>query len=76
MRQRAQRHGTVRDLFADAVSRSEVVVTFLALLELIRLKQIVAVQPEPFGEIEIRRVEQTARALSPAGFAESNPQSN
>jgi len=43
------------ELFAGMTSRSEVVVTFLALLELIRLKQIVAVQREPFGEIGICR---------------------
>ncbi len=43
-------------LFAGVTSRSEVVVTFLALLELIRLKQLVAVQEKAFGEIEIRRV--------------------
>jgi len=41
------------ELFAAATSRTEVVVTFLAMLELIRLKQIVIVQPEPFSEIEI-----------------------
>ncbi len=41
------------ELFANATSRTEVVVTFLAVLELMRLKQIEAVQPEPFGEIEI-----------------------
>ena len=40
-------------LFAEATSRSEVVVTFLALLELMRLKQLVAAQSEPFGEIEL-----------------------
>ena len=45
------------ELFAGATSRSEVVVTFLALLELIRLKQLAAVQNEPFGEIEICRGE-------------------
>src|SRR5579883_2015863 len=45
------------ELFAGASSRSEVVVTFLALLELIRLKQLAAVQSEAFGEIEIRRAE-------------------
>ena len=44
------------ELFEGVTSRSEVVVTFLALLELIRLKQITAVQREPFGEIEICRV--------------------
>jgi len=42
-------------LFASAASRSEVVCTFLALLELIRLKQIVCVQAGDFGEIKIRR---------------------
>ncbi len=45
------------DLFAGVTSRSEVVVTFLALLELIRLKQLTALQREPFGEIEICRAE-------------------
>jgi len=42
------------ELFAGVTSRSEVVVTFLALLELIRLKYLTAVQTEAFGEIEIR----------------------
>jgi segregation and condensation protein A len=51
-------------LFAVATSRSEVVVTFLALLELIRMKHIVITQPEAFGEIEIRQ------APSPAAPAE------
>ena len=44
------------ELFTDAASRSEVVITFLALLELIRLKQLRCVQPEAFGEIELTRV--------------------
>jgi|SRR5881396_618763 len=43
------------ELFEQTTSRSEVVVTFLALLELIRLKQVVVSQPAPFSEIEIRR---------------------
>ena len=41
------------DLFGAAVSRVEVVVTFLALLELIRLKQVRAIQKDMFEEIEI-----------------------
>lgn len=41
------------ELFGDIASRIEIVVTFLALLELIRLKQVRATQPDPFGEIEI-----------------------
>jgi segregation and condensation protein A len=43
------------ELFVSVASRTEIVVTFLALLELIRLKQLKAVQPETFGEIELRR---------------------
>ncbi len=45
------------ELFEDATSRSEVVCTFLALLELIRLKQLVCAQSSDFGEIEIRKRE-------------------
>jgi len=41
------------ELFGSAVSRVEVVVTFLALLELIRLKQVRALQKNMFEEIEI-----------------------
>jgi segregation and condensation protein A len=41
------------ELFETAANRAEVVCTFLALLELIRLKQLACVQPEPFAEIEI-----------------------
>ena len=43
-------------MFAEAASRGEIVVTFLAMLELVRLKQLRCVQPEPFAEIEIVRV--------------------
>jgi segregation and condensation protein A len=43
------------ELFDNAVSRTEVVVTFLAMLELIRLKRILIAQPEPFSDIEITR---------------------
>ena len=43
------------DLFQQAVSRVEVVVTFLALLELARLKQLRLQQGDAFGEIEVFR---------------------
>lgn len=42
-------------LFERAQTRTEVVVTFLAMLELIRLRQLRAMQSEAFGEIEICR---------------------
>jgi segregation and condensation protein A len=41
------------ELFAEVASRVEIVVTFLALLELIRLKQVRVTQVNPFDEIEI-----------------------
>jgi len=52
------------ELFAGVTSRSEVVVTFLALLELIRLKHLAAVQAEAFGEIEICRADPPPAVLA------------
>jgi segregation and condensation protein A len=55
IRSQIAKHGTVKfsELFAQAANRAEIVCTFLALLELIRMKQLVCIQPEPFAEIEI-----------------------
>lgn len=64
------------ELFAGAASRAEVVCTFLALLELVRLKQLVCEQTDHFGEIEIRRApspEELAAAQA-AAPAESSPE--
>jgi segregation and condensation protein A len=61
------------ELFAGVTSRSEVVVTFLALLELIRLKQLTALQRESFGEIEICRVTPVPGQPAPTADAGSNP---
>jgi segregation and condensation protein A len=55
------------DLFENAASRPEVVCTFLALLELIRLKQLVCAQPEEFSEIEIRRAENAVQPVNDPG---------
>jgi segregation and condensation protein A len=54
------------ELFSGATSRSEVVCTFLAMLELIRMRQLSCAQSEDFGEIEI------IKAPSPAASAEMN----
>lgn len=43
------------DLFSRAKNKIEIVATFLAILELIRLKEIIIVQQELFGEIKIIR---------------------
>ena len=53
-------------LFADATSRSEVVVTFLAMLELIRMRQLRVDQEDSFGEIDIVRVEEAERQTEDA----------
>jgi segregation and condensation protein A len=46
---------TLQDLFAGAAGRREALVLFLALLELIRLGRVTAVQTEPFGMISIMK---------------------
>lgn len=52
------------DLFPAGSSRKAFVVTFLALLELIRLKQVRVTQTDNFGEIHINRVVDSNLVLS------------
>ena len=52
------------ELFATSVRRIDLILTFLALLELIRMKQIVAVQGDVFGAIRIYRAD-AAPQLAP-----------
>jgi segregation and condensation protein A len=59
-------------LFETAANRSEVICTFLALLELIRLKQLACGQGEDFGEIEIRKAQVVAPAEAAAEPAPTN----
>lgn len=54
-------------LFSPASPRGEIIVTFLALLELLRLRQIVASQDAAFGEIVVERFREDAPG--PAGEA-------
>lgn len=74
---RIAERGSLRftELFETAANRAEVIVTFLALLELIRLKQLLCVQPEAFDEIEIRRAPATITTPAIATEATaSNPE--
>jgi len=48
---------TFSELFGESATRHEIVCTFLALLELIRLRQIGVSQKEHFGVITISRIE-------------------
>jgi segregation and condensation protein A len=43
------------ELFGGAGNKAEVIVTFLAILELMKMSEVVAVQSSVFGEIEIMR---------------------
>ena len=54
---------TFRRILRDTTTRLEIVVSFLALLELIKQKQVVAEQAEPFGEIELRPGENWSQHL-------------
>lgn len=51
------------DLFKSAKNKFEIVTIFLALLELIRLKEIVAVQERSFGEIKVERNPETIKPI-------------
>lgn len=55
-----------QELFSSVVSRSEMVVTFLAMLELIRMKQLAVRQEEQFGQIMIEKLEIVPEAAEPA----------
>ncbi|NQT47202.1 MAG: segregation/condensation protein A [Candidatus Omnitrophica bacterium] len=52
------------DLFRRAKSKLEIVTIFLALLELIRLKEIFVIQREPFSDIEIIRNLESSKVRS------------
>jgi len=45
------------ELFKDAKSKLEIIATFLAVLELIRLKEVLVVQEQSFGKIKVIRNE-------------------
>lgn len=57
------------ELFVAGASRTEIVVTFLAVLELIRLRQIDVAQESPFAPIELVRV----TALQTQGLEADEP---
>ena len=58
------------DLFSDANSRADLIVTFLALLEMIRLKLIRVFQSASFGAIRVYKRARPADAPHPIGDPE------
>ena len=63
-------------LFHYTTTRGEIVVTFLAVLELIRLKQIQAEQSEVFGEIDIVRAPGFPMDTDPSDADDSDDQND
>lgn len=55
-------------LFPESTTRLEVIITFLALLELIRMGQVRISQPRPFGDIHLssREAPKTSGVVAPA----------
>jgi segregation and condensation protein A len=68
LRKLANEHTSLKfsQLFEHTTSRSEVVATFLALLELIRLKFLVVLQASAFAEIDIQRLPVPSTVAVPA----------
>jgi segregation and condensation protein A len=61
------------DLFGDVGTRADMIVTFLALLEMIRLKLIRVFQSGAFGEIRIYKRARPADAPRPIGDVSLHP---
>jgi segregation and condensation protein A len=60
------------DLFSDVQDRSGLIVTFLALLEMIRLKLVRVFQSGSFGPIRVYKRSRPADAPHPIGDPESH----
>jgi segregation and condensation protein A len=66
-------HIKLSQLFSNAKSKLEAIATFLAVLELIRLKEIMVVQKNVFGDIEVFRNKTNAAPQAPVE-AQAAPQ--
>ncbi|MDD3905454.1 MAG: segregation/condensation protein A [Candidatus Omnitrophica bacterium] len=52
------------DLFKAAKNKFEVITLFLALLELIKMREVVVLQGAPFGDIEVMKNAETAKPVN------------
>jgi segregation and condensation protein A len=64
---------TISELFKETKNKIEIVVNFLAILELIRMKEIVAFQKEHFGDIQISRNKNNIIPYEKRNKAKTNP---
>jgi len=62
----------ISELFSQAKNKIEIIVIFLGILELIRMKEIIAYQKEPFQEIEITRNKNNITPYEKRNKTESN----
>jgi segregation and condensation protein A len=62
-----------QDLFDDVATKADLIVSFLALLEMIRLRLVRVFQAGAFGEIRIYRRARPADAPRPIGDVTTNP---
>jgi segregation and condensation protein A len=62
---------TFRDILQNETTRHGLIVTFLAILELIRLRQIVARQTSVFKDIRVYRVDDTAESQAAVDTGEA-----
>jgi segregation and condensation protein A len=62
-------HLTFEQLFEDVTTREMLIVTFLALLELVRLKVLRVYQKKNFSTIHVRGLEPSARASASAAMS-------
>ncbi len=69
-RLREHEQSTFRDLFADAPVKIVAIVTFVALLELVRTRRIAVNQSRPFTELRVYRGESFAAEPEHGGSAE------
>jgi segregation and condensation protein A len=67
----------ISQLFARARNKIEVIVTFLAVLEMIRLREVVVIQKDLFGEVEILKNTETLESplLKEGMFSRKSPES-
>ena len=63
------------ELFESAGSRLEIITTFLAVLELAKLKQLIAIQGERFGEIELTQLPLEGRRKRGESTKQGKPES-
>ncbi|MBP7056116.1 MAG: segregation/condensation protein A [Candidatus Omnitrophica bacterium] len=58
------------ELFNKAKNKAEIITIFLALLELIKMREVNAIQTNPFGDIEIVRHVEPVKESSPSSVIE------